>query len=338
MPKRGRNKRKAPRGNGRSKAAVTTPGAFYKTEKNNVAGAGILSPVRALGGFPDRLRTTVRYCQVLALTSTTGAVVTYAFRGNGAWDPNRTGTGGQPANWDDLALHYLYYRVHASRFSVVVSNGSNTNVPGHFALVPNNGVTYPTADPLQYAAQPYSLYGVVANTSAPLTLTGRMATTRIMGITNAQMLARDALAGATNTLPVDQWDWLMAWQAIDGTSTLIAQCVIVLDYDIEFFEREPGDLDTLFKRQMARKEEFSKRREMHEQHDEKKLAWSDVDDSDEATYAEFLAWKQRAGTQKVERTAGGLTGPEPASRTPTSTLTTTLGSNAVPCKTRVGVG
>lgn len=210
-------------------------------------GPPITAPSRVLGGFPEKMRTTLRYTTNIVLTSTTGAVAYYDFRGNGPYDPDATSTGGQPANYDDLALHYDFYRVYGSRISVIACHGSNSNVPGQLALFPNDGHV-PTRSPLSYAAQPFALIGVVSNTSNPLTLTSRMTTSRIMGQSAVQVAASEELAAAVTTVPTQQWTWSMAWQPIDQSSTLIAQTVVVLDYDVEFYEREPGDLDYIIER------------------------------------------------------------------------------------------
>jgi len=62
-------------------------------------------------GFPDRLQTKLRYCDVVTLTPTTGGRSSWAFRMNSLFDPDFTSTGHQPMWFDQLAAVYKAYRV-----------------------------------------------------------------------------------------------------------------------------------------------------------------------------------------------------------------------------------
>ena len=51
-----------------------------------------LSVNRGVRGFPTEIRTTLRYSDVVTLTSTANAVTNYVFRMNSLFDPDFTGT------------------------------------------------------------------------------------------------------------------------------------------------------------------------------------------------------------------------------------------------------
>jgi len=75
-----------------------------------------LNPSRGISGFPTTIRTTLKYCDVITLTSTAGAVSQYAFRLNSAYDPDYTGGGHQPYFYDQFAAIYRKYTVMGSTF------------------------------------------------------------------------------------------------------------------------------------------------------------------------------------------------------------------------------
>lgn len=81
-----------------------------------------LNPSRGIFGFPDEVVTTLRYTDVIALTSTVNSVASNAFRMNSLFDPDSTGVGHQPYYFDQYAAVYNSYTVISSklkaRFSV----------------------------------------------------------------------------------------------------------------------------------------------------------------------------------------------------------------------------
>ena len=51
-----------------------------------------LSVSRGVRGFPTEIRTSLRYSDVITLTSTANAVANHVFRMNSLFDPDFTGT------------------------------------------------------------------------------------------------------------------------------------------------------------------------------------------------------------------------------------------------------
>lgn len=85
-----------------------------------------LSSSRRIYGFPDTLRTTVRYCDVKLLTSTASGVAQHAWRMNSLFDPDFTGIGHQPYFYDQFAGVYSTYAVVKSKLIVKYSLIANT--------------------------------------------------------------------------------------------------------------------------------------------------------------------------------------------------------------------
>lgn len=61
--------------------------------------------------FPVKTTRRLVYHENVAITSTSGVPATYVFSCNGLYDPNITGTGHQPAGFDQIMLYYNHYYV-----------------------------------------------------------------------------------------------------------------------------------------------------------------------------------------------------------------------------------
>lgn len=210
-----------------------------------------MTPQKTLGGFPDKVRTTLRYVEQQTLTSTSGVTAFYRYVGNDAYDPNYTGGGNQPANYDDFAAHYTRYRVIASRITVVllpVSGTVGTNTM-EVVLYPSNSVdsSFTTNSAM---AQPYSLF-TMTSTTGPVTLIHNMTTKTALG---QDPRTADRLQAKYNTDPADVWLWNLCFQTVDASTTASAYAKVVIDYDMEWFDRISGDIDA----RMARLAELKK--------------------------------------------------------------------------------
>lgn len=94
----------------RSRGARWTP--------NGAAGSmPALSVNRGVRGFPTEIRTTLRYSDVISLTSTGNAVTNHVFRMNSLFDPDFTATGHQPYYFDQFATIYQRYCVIGSKLT-----------------------------------------------------------------------------------------------------------------------------------------------------------------------------------------------------------------------------
>lgn len=71
-----------------------------------------------IGGFPARLMVKLRYCQTFALNPGAGTLVQQNFRANSLFDPDSTGVGHQPSNYDRLTELYDRYTVVSSKIKI----------------------------------------------------------------------------------------------------------------------------------------------------------------------------------------------------------------------------
>jgi len=190
-----------------------------------------------LGGFPDRILVTLRYTQFQKLTSSSGLPTSQIFAGNSCYDPDQSGTGGQPVNFDDYTLHYLRYRVISSRITVTTQSLTGTAAGvQNYVLYPFNSSSATTLP--EAAAQPYAISSVVH--PIPNVISQHALTEKIVG---RNPRVTDALGAAYNADPADIWYWGFIVQSIDGSTTSDAYYQFNIDYEVEFFDRLVTDLD-----------------------------------------------------------------------------------------------
>lgn len=83
-------------------------------------------------GFPDKLRTTLKYGESVQQLLVAGTITNYVFRMNSLNDPNFSGVGHQPKYYDQFCSAngpYLSYRVLGSKIKVTFTPVTD-NTPG----------------------------------------------------------------------------------------------------------------------------------------------------------------------------------------------------------------
>ncbi len=79
--------------------------------------------------YPPRFKARLRYFTTATLSSTSGAVASHVFSANGLYDPDITGTGHQPAGYDQVMLSYEHYTVLRSKITATFHNNTSTVAP-----------------------------------------------------------------------------------------------------------------------------------------------------------------------------------------------------------------
>lgn len=88
-----------------------------------------------IGGFPRSLKVKLRYVQTFTLNPVAGGIAVQAFRANSLYDPDQTGVGHQPSNYDRLTDIYDRYTVLGSKCTVKPVQASTTGYqPGTLVL------------------------------------------------------------------------------------------------------------------------------------------------------------------------------------------------------------
>jgi len=190
----------------------------------------------------------LKYTMITVLTSiTTTGAFSYVFRGNSVFDPDFTGTGSQPANYDDFSAVYNQYRVWGSSIKVHVLTTTSGTEPVLWILGPRHNstaVTYATA--MDFAAQPYvksSLQSIYRTGAKDAVFSASMTTAKFQGLSSTEFQGRDDLTALVSTNPAEQWYWQINATNVDVTVTSEVAIMVELTYDVEFFDRIDTTLD-----------------------------------------------------------------------------------------------
>lgn len=125
QPPRKRNPKGKKRGNRAKDGQVSQS----KASGFMAASSGGSMVVRAMPLFPYRSRRSLTYYAAGSLITGTSTANDYVFSANGAYDPDITGTGGQPMGFDQMMAYYNHYTVLRSRIRVIAVNTSTTIMP-----------------------------------------------------------------------------------------------------------------------------------------------------------------------------------------------------------------
>lgn len=108
----------------KSRKATMAKKTYYRPTKKSggQTSAGVITGLSPNNyGFPDRLKTRLRYCDVVQLEATAGNPGLWQFRLSSLYDPDYTGTGHQPQWYDQLVAVYQRYRVLGAKITVTFS-------------------------------------------------------------------------------------------------------------------------------------------------------------------------------------------------------------------------
>jgi hypothetical protein len=210
-----------------------------------------------VGGFPDHARVKLRYVSNFSSSPAGVTATDYVFRGNGCFDPDVTGTGFQPANWDDWSAQYTRYRCWGSSISWSIANSATGTVDVVYAVIgPRHLPSIITTQAAQanFQAQPYtvlqqtSLYRNGARSQSGFM---KMSTEKFLGLTRTEFLGNDDLTALVSADPSHQWYWHFTLSVADQSSTVPHYFNVAVEYDVEFWDRVDTNLDLKYERLMS---------------------------------------------------------------------------------------
>lgn len=155
------------------------------------------------------------------------------FVGNGCYNPDGTGVGGQPTGFGEWSAFYDYYRVVASKIELfTLQDTEGTSPPASVSIIPTTKTVLGTDT--QFEAMPYAKTKVLGNFSGNsdvVKLKHFFRTDQIFGGAYRQEVN---LSADVNNNPVKPWYWYVAWNATGG-STLDMVYKVIITYHVEFF-------------------------------------------------------------------------------------------------------
>lgn len=201
------------------------------------------------GGFPDRVRVRLKYVTNVSMSPSGVTAVDYVFRGNGPFDPDVTGVGSQPNNYDDWSAIYSRQRTYASTFSWCIANSaSGSNDMSSFVVGPRHTSTAQSTLSSQenFQSLPYTQYHktiIYRNGTSSTQGTMTMSTQKFLGMSHTEFAGNEDLTSLTTTTPSHQWFWHLCMSMDDQVSSCIHYVNFVVTYDIEFWDRVDTTLD-----------------------------------------------------------------------------------------------
>lgn len=206
--------------------------------------AGTMTQVRGSDyGFPDKLRTRLRYCDTFSVNASTSA---YVFRLNSLYDPDLSGVGHQPTYFDQLCGAagsgiYGKYRVLGSKITVTytsrsppalaVSNTSPALV--YLAKDQDSTLTYTTAsNVMEQSGNYWKVLQDKAGSNNVVKLSCTYSPNRDLGYS----VGDDTIAAAYNANPGQQL-YAIVGKIDQGPATGDVQLYVEIEYYAEFFQR-----------------------------------------------------------------------------------------------------
>jgi hypothetical protein len=183
------------------------------------------------------MRYSQPYTQLLASTAATGR---QEFSMNSLFDPDFTGTGAQPAYFDQLSLLYNRYRVYGSAIKVIevpFNAGVQSNVPVTLVVVPS-AISLASFSTYDAAGLPRSQTRVCTGNmdSKNQTIIASHSISEILGVKDVE--GADRLQAQVTASPAEQCLWSIIARTVDSVTAAYAVINVVITYDCEFYDRQ----------------------------------------------------------------------------------------------------
>lgn len=211
---------------------------YRRRKRMNNATVSTMHPLIA----PDRARVKLKYQQRISLSSTSGTMDEYLFRGNGPYDPDGSFGGGQPTGYDQWTALYKRYLCRASKIKIDLINVDgviNEAETCEFAVLPTPYQSFTPSDCQEIGALPYGKFTVAdLHNSKDNLLSSYMSTAKIWGVSHGAVSSDNQYAALYNGLPLNQWYWNIYIQPANEVATETYTLYVTVTYYMEFWERK----------------------------------------------------------------------------------------------------
>lgn len=232
---KGKPKRRVARRTAGGKKKVyrkTFRSSFNRPSTRSIPGNGI--------GFPERMRVKLHYDAEYGLTSALGVCVNQIMRGNGGYDPDVTGAGGQPMWWDTYQPIYETYRIFGSSCTITAipaSGVANSPFFADWTIIPSKSVTaFSGAVQDLVTEQPYAKTMTIGD--KPKTMKHYMGAAKLWGEPRKRILNDPAFEALTlSANPANQFYWHIVMNASDRTTNITQVVRVRITYYVEFSGR-----------------------------------------------------------------------------------------------------
>lgn len=183
--------------------------------------------------FPLQLFNTVKYAESVIITLSGIGFKAYQFSCNALYDPNVTGTGHQPAYFDQIMAIYDHYTALRSRFKITPCVNSSETTP-YFACIyiDDDTSVVSTFDQALEQKNCGKSYNWLPSAGPAPTLYSSWDAAKTFG-PNPQ--AQDSLQGSATTNPTEQSYFTFVIQS-GATITATFTAVVEIEYDVVWDE------------------------------------------------------------------------------------------------------
>jgi len=195
-------------------------------------------------------RRTVQYYTDISITGTSAAG-TYVMSANGLFDPDITGTGGQPMGFDQMMVFFNHYTVLRSRIRVVFDNVTGGGVLATVALSTNASSTPTTVveNLIENGDVTFQKLGFAGAFGSSCTLKRTLDVGKYQGLRN--IIDDPDMRGDAASNPTEQsYYHLSVWDQVGATSISV-QAQMLIEYDTIFHEPRKGTLSLLRKERIS---------------------------------------------------------------------------------------
>lgn len=184
-------------------------------------------------GFPNTIITKLRYCDVVTVSGSAGAIGSQIYAANGIYDPDITGVGHQPMWRDTYAAIYNNYVVLGSKITVTAT-AVQANIPTIFVLQGDDETTAGTIITRMEMNNAVSvMLGTRESGDAVNTLTATFEPQEAYGV-DAKSDGASQIAVGLN--PTQLWNYNISLQSCDASTTVNWYLKVEIDYTVKFSE------------------------------------------------------------------------------------------------------
>lgn len=194
------------------------------------------SITRGATGFPDQMMVKLKYVEAIQLTSTVGAYVSTTFQGNSLFDPNLSGGGHQPMNFDQWKDFYVTNLVFGCKITVTYSNTSSVPVWVAILQKQSDASSVSISQATERNRVKKTILGQSNGGAGTKTISWYQSTKKALNIKHLSNSDHEYIALNT-TLPPVGWYFQIAAQTLDLGTTSVVDALVELTYYVKFFNR-----------------------------------------------------------------------------------------------------
>lgn len=192
----------------------------------------------ATRGIPNAAHVSLKYADARIVTSSGGITGIYVYRLNSLFDPDLTGTGQQPAGFDEYANLYHRYLVRTCHIDVEIQD--TTGISSFAVVSAGNTSSSPTdvTDMRAKMSNPYSWHGTFLASAKVIRFVKKLDLAQITGVTKTKYNSDDKYQATVTNNPDEVIDLTIAHIGSAGAGNVAALYKVVLTYNVMFFDRK----------------------------------------------------------------------------------------------------